>query len=720
MPKLSDILNDQESQEVLGAIQAGSLSNNLSPATADKVFGFLQENPDQVEILKQKMSEVQTQPQAQAEPGVQPQVQPSVPLATQGERNQAFALETGDIAGAPLFNESILSVPGRLEDFLQQTKLKAYDVLYGSAGDIGGAIGGGIAGFFLAGPIGSMLGSIVGSAGGKQVDIARGTRPDESVLASGLKSAGEEAVGRIGGRIALPIARKMFKPFTKGKFLDEFENAVLKETELDPAISDPLSVLEAQDRLLGRRRLLSYEETAGRLGEPQIRDLMSAIKLQDQISGIQSVTSKNRASIISDMTSKVKGDNFSLPKNIEAFSQGTIKSIEKELGVKGATGELSSGLNKEISLQRNTLNQLREQVSVSLPAGTRVQAERILQDASQELPIQSQKITKAFDKLMLTPDGQATKNYISLADLETFEKTFTGPGGIIGEFKEDKAAQKEIAGFFGTKIKPMIEMLKTQAYDTGEKGRAVVVLEDLMKQNVLRAKGLNNIKQKLMDSPDLRKLNFKDAQEATEFMQSVSVMIPDLATVVESAYRSKVLNKIYNVKSKEFNVTGISNILSSEGPETLEIVGGEGFSGMLRDIRIIQSALDETRNLSKKPTPLGRSEDLIAGTAGALQGSIISRINLASTLIHKDLRRTFGINTSDEKMLNALTGEAGQDFLVKYINTPINTEKSYVKYLQFIRELTKLGIDASPIDQSRYNSLKENDDEEDLSGIIAP
>lgn len=581
--------------------------------------------------------------------------------------------------------------------------------------EIAGSVFGGIEGFNIgrrfgtpAAVGGSIVGSILGSTGGKEVSQGLGIKEDQTLSQNILESTKEELVGRgiltglgVASKVAAPVVSPVVNK-AKSLFGIEAEKPIedlfLSSSIFDPSLNNPRSIIDAQENILNKRMLTTFEETGGKADAQRMEKLAKRVMESRKYLDSQSNFLANRE-VINDKLRKALSPKQGFDRVDLAMSDSVKDSFNAAL--KSFAPKFKSIENELIASRK----------AATLPVGDTPK----LIESQRELL--NQKLgRKQADVLIKTINSQLGKPRVSLADLKEIDNSIDN---LLPKFSESKDVQSKIAGVYSSSIKPLLRDMKTQALvkepqnSALEKGLSLEAqFAELAEQRgailnsrIGKALGLSEnvqIKKGVKPSALAGKV-FESPQTWEETKTILQLVNPQLIAPLEQAYKIKTLSKITN-KNGDVTLSGLKKVLEDERDLVLS-VGGEQYLKALEDSRLITAALETTKNIADSAFKASTQEKILTNMGRVLINPLTPKYPLFSGIMTK-AKKGIGLgDVSDRDLFNTMRGERGQEMLSKLTGTFMDDPKAYNTYLQFVRELNRINnAEVKPVDRETFEA----------------
>lgn len=574
-----------------------------------------------------------------------------------------------------------------------------------SKADITGGIGGALTGARMGAPfgpvpatLGGIIGGIAGATMGKEIDQdVFKTRPQTTTLDNTVTSLFEEIGGRVFGRVLQPVfgyGKKLLGLSSNPKTIDDL---FISEKKIDPTAAVDKTIGQAEKELFGESKTTVFEATGGRAGAelqvPLDREVLRAASKSSQ----ESAFLKNRREMTETMVSALRGSPTEAAKIVDE-------------GVKQSMQNAMKKFSNDIDSVRKELLPLRNKATVELPQINQA-VESLRTRLFQELPeSETRGLLKAFEKHLLE-DGQFKKT----VTLDDIQKTFLEIDGTIGKFKTGANVQTKMAGVYADTLKPL---LKGYVEVAGEKAtgqnKKIFELQSQFENlaaargaitgsRIAKTLGLSESAQigKGKASTKLENAIFESPQTWKEAQDIFDMVNPDLTRVMQDRFKNNLLKSIFDPKAAEIGSSKITSVLKKNGEDLINDVAGPEYLNALKNSRMVSLALETTKGVTK-------------GKASVPEGTILGDIKRVLALplafrlgvfniVTTGLKKGFGLDVvTDEHLFKISQGESGQRLIEDMINSPLADPRSYNTYIQFVRELGKLGLDVAAIPRSEY------------------
>lgn len=627
--------------------------------------------------------------------------------------------------------------------------------------EIAGGVGGGLLGAKLGAPfgpvggiIGGIAGGIIGSTVGKtvqqQLDI---TQPKASVGENIAQSSLEEAVGRmiltglgVAGRIVAPILDPLIsggKRLLADKFGVSFSTAPVEELFITSKSIDPTDVsggdiITAQENLLGKRLLTTFEETGGEAGDIFARDLADKINESRRVISTDSAYLTNRK-LINDRI----GISIRPGKSIEAIDNEFKRAINNTF-----TSALKS-FGGRFDIIKKELIPLRTKVKVPVPP-------EIMDNIRSKIPAMREsgnadkninKLIKVIEKILFKPVkkldpeqvkklsilreslGQPPlaevpikrelKSFLTFKELKQLDNNITA---ALPKFSDSKTVQDRLAGAYSGEIKPILADLKSSALladPSNKQLKRIIELEvqfgelaelkgSLVNSKVGKALGLTEKRQvaKAVKPQRIANVVFENLETWQQTKNILNQVNPALVGPLEDAFRTRILREAFDPKKKEFTFERLSKLREKYGDELILDAAGANYLKAVKDSQLITSALAKTDQLVQSQAALSPQDKIIQNTIRFFLHPIAGTVAVFQGIMSK-MRVGLGLGVvNDKHIFNMMQGERGQRLIENSMTTFMSDPKAYNNYVQIVRELSKTNpdLEIESVDQETFGA----------------
>ena len=672
--------------------------------------------------------------------------QPQAP--TQVERSQAEqeALASERFGMPPTFSA---------DPRLREAQLQAVGPLAKQVGeavidtpaDIPGGMAGAATGAKLGstfGPIGTViggtLGGIAGATGCKQIDGARGLRPDESLLGSLGKSTLEEGVGVVGGaatagvlRAGQAVARPVLEaaepiiapvrdrlsnflldmgvPVRKGSV----KNGIVDSTARDPLDIVPRDIVDAQENLLGERLLTVFEETGGQFGAGDQKRLLETVaKMKGQGREI-SQTLKTRQAInqrlqrrlgdTQNLTVKqLNTENNELGSLIKNSFLGVRENFDKQSRqVAGQINRLAPKVQVDIANIKNTLPSIEQSLQNQGFASGDINA--VMQVLNKWLPKDTVR-TRTLPADGISPPRKIEEvvpasNSVSASRLKQLENEFTDVG--VEGFQISKSVQQQLPAWYSKNVKPIIRGAITESANrtpVGSPARRLAELrtvqadllnkrqKEVQNPRLFRQIGDQEFVQDFKQFPTDKVVDnvFKNPDNWNAFQTALQDVNPGLVELMRERFKADFLRSVKDPKTGEVPFNKLVQRADKFGDEQIRRIAGDDYLQAVKDSEQIALALDRSKKVldiePQLPTDAAQQLPRLLRPLG----KPLAMFNLFTT----GLGKSFNVDTvSDAALFKKMQGPQGARRMQALLETPLESPQAFLLYSNIMREIAK-------------------------------